>query len=81
MIRVTELSKKHAFLKARKELEALTSDRKIEKKITDLERSSREGERLKAIAMRSILLGDTEESFAKACKVYSKVSKEKIRVA
>ena len=81
MITVTEMKKRMAHRKAVNTLAALDSDRKIEEKMSMLERSTDMLERLSAIQMRSILNGDTEASFAKACKVYTKTTKEKLRFA
>ena len=81
MLTITELGKKMAITKATRILEEMDSDRKIEKKMAELERSTNERERLQAIAIRSILNGGTEESFKKACKVYTKTTKEHLRFA
>ena len=62
MLTITELGKKMAITKATRILEEMDSDRKIEKKMAELERSTNERERLQAIAIRSILNGGTEES-------------------
>ena len=80
MITITDMRKIVAFRKAYKTMEGL-SDRQIITRADALARSTDERERLQSIAMRSILMGDTEESFRKACKSYVKTTSEHIRIA
>ena len=81
MLKITESRKKMARVKALRILDELSSDRMIEEKMMSLERSANERDRIQAITMRSILNGDTDDSFRKACKVYTKTTKEKLRFA
>ena len=81
MLTITESRKKMARVKALRILDELSSDRMIEEKMMSLERSANERDRIQAITMRSILNGDTDDSFRKACKVYTKTTKEKLRFA
>ena len=81
MLTITEVRKKMAHKKALNTLNELASDRMIEETMMALERSANERDRIQAIAMRSILNGDTESSFKKACKVYTKTTKEHLRFA
>lgn len=81
MLVITELRKKVAHRNALITIEAMGSDRQVEEKMMELERSTSNKDRLQAIAMRSILNGNTEESFKKACKVYTKTTKEHLRLA
>ena len=80
MIVITDIRKKIALKKAHEIMEGL-SDRQIITTADALERSSDEKKRIQSIAIRSVLMGDTEKSFAKACKAYTKTTSEHIRIA
>ena len=80
MLIITDIRKKYALKKAH-EMVASLSDRQIITTADALERSTDERKRIQSIAIRSVLMGDTEKSFAKACKVYTKTTSEHIRIA
>lgn len=73
MLTITELRKELALRKARRKVESLTS-RQLTVTADALSRSSNQMDRIESIAIRSVLMGDTDKTFKKACKEYSKYS-------
>lgn len=79
MLVLNEANIKYAFIKAGRILQSGISDRQVGETIDRLERSLDGHDRIVSIAMRTILTGDNEKAFKKACKVHTKCTSEHIR--